>query len=94
MNSCMWGAVHLDKDGEQAQRVLRNIVVDLIQKVFTTMLNEVQGFLCSQELSGINSLRAALLPEGRRKSVYLTGALRIRPPASDGSRQGPLPRRA
>ena len=35
MNSCVLVVVHLDKDGEQAQRVPRNMDVDLIQKVFT-----------------------------------------------------------
>ena len=34
MNPFMWAAVHFDKDGDQSQRVLRNMDVDQIQKVF------------------------------------------------------------
>ena len=52
LNSYVWAAAHLDKDGDQSQRVLRNMDVDQIQKVFTTTLNQVQS-LQETALSGL-----------------------------------------
>ena len=52
MDSCMLAAVHLDKDGDQSQRVLRNMDVDQIQKMYSTTLNQVQHGLQERELSG------------------------------------------
>ena len=51
MDSCMLGALHLDKDGDQSQRVLRNMDVDQIQKMYSTTLNQVQHGLQERELS-------------------------------------------
>ena len=52
MNSCLWGAVRFDKDGGQTQRVLRNMDVELIQEVCTTVRNQVQS-LQEGELFGL-----------------------------------------
>ena len=37
MNSCVWAAVHFSKDGDQRQRDLRNMDVDVIENVCTTV---------------------------------------------------------
>ena len=52
MHSCLQVAVHLDKDGDQSQRVLRNMDVDLMQKMLSTTLNQVQS-LQERELTGL-----------------------------------------
>ena len=52
MDSCVLAAVHLDKDGDQSQRVLRNMDVDQIQKMYSTTPNQGQQGLQERELSG------------------------------------------
>ena len=47
----LWTAAHLDKDGDQSQRVLRNMDVDQIQKVFSATLNQVQCLQKKKKLS-------------------------------------------
>ena len=44
----MWAAVHLDKDRDQCQRVLRNMDFDVIQLIFSTTPNQQE-----RELSGL-----------------------------------------
>ena len=43
MNSYMVAAVHLDKHGDQSQRVLRNMDAESMQRVFTATLNQGQS---------------------------------------------------
>ena len=50
MYSCMLAAVHLDKDRGQSQRVLRNMDLDQIPKMYSTTLNQVQQGLQEREL--------------------------------------------
>ena len=57
MNSYMWAAAHCDNDRDQFKRVLRNMDVDQIQKVFTTTLNQVQSL---QEIAPLSGLRDQL----------------------------------
>ena len=52
MNSCVWASVHLSKDGDQFQGVLRNMDVGSIQNVFTTVRHEVLN-LQEGELIGL-----------------------------------------
>ena len=42
MNSCKWATVHLSKDGDQFQRVLRNMDVETIENVLTTAQKQIQ----------------------------------------------------
>ena len=51
--STMWAVLHLDQDGDQSQRVLRNMDIKSIQKVFTTPLNKFQS-LHKEELFGLH----------------------------------------
>ena len=43
MNSCMWARVRLSKDEEQLQRVLRDMDVESIQMVFTSVQTQIQN---------------------------------------------------
>ena len=52
MNSCIWASVHLSKDGDQIQRVLRDMDVESIQKLFTTVQKQVRS-LQNKELLGL-----------------------------------------
>ena len=52
MGSHVWASVHLDRGRDQFQRVLRNMVADVIQQMVSSTQNQIQS-LQERELSGL-----------------------------------------
>ena len=62
MNFCMWAAVHLDKDQDQNQRVVRDTDVSEIQQLFSITQDQIHS-LENEDVFGItNKIGWSLIP--------------------------------